>query len=88
MNNSSRGDIAALDEQGCRVDFHTVRGTCNTNVELAGGSLQVRQQLLRYSDPRLTAGTYIDTTRLETANLIQELPEFLVGVKPDTQPDT
>jgi integrase len=80
--------ITAFDEQGCKVDFHALRGTYNTNLELAGGSLQVRQELLRHSDPRLTAGTYMDTTRLETADLIEKLPNFLGGTKTDTQLDT
>jgi integrase len=77
--------IAALDEQGCKVDFHALRGTYNTNLELAGGSLQVRQELLRHSDPRLTAGAYMDTTRLETADLIEKLPDFVGGAKTGTQ---
>jgi integrase len=76
--------ITACNEQGCKVDFHALRGTYNTNLELAGGSLQVRQELLRHSDPRLTAGTYMDTTRLETASLIEKLPDFV----DDTQLDT
>ena len=76
--------IVVFDEQGCKVDFHALRGTYNTNLELAGGSLQVRQELLRHSDPRLTAGAYMDTTRLETAGLIEKLPDFMN----DTQLDT
>ena len=51
--------------------------TYNMNLELAGASVQVRQELLRHSDPRLTTGAYTDTTRLETASLIEKLPDFL-----------
>jgi integrase len=69
--------ITVFNKQGFKVDFHALRGTYNTNLELAGGSLQVRQELLRHSDPRLTAGTYMDTTRLETASLIEKLPDFI-----------
>jgi integrase len=69
--------IPACNEQGEKVDFHALRKTYNTNLELVGASLQVRQELLRHSDPRLTAGTYMDTTRLETASLIEKLPDFL-----------
>lgn len=80
--------IPVCNEQGCKVDFHALRMTYNMNLELAGASVQVRQELLRHSDPRLTTGTYVDTTRLETANLIEKLPEF-GGEKPDdTQIDT
>jgi integrase len=80
--------IQVFDGQGSKVDFHALRGTYNTNLELAGGSLQVRQELLRHSDPRLTAGAYMDTTRLETAGLIEKLPDFLEEKKTDTQLDT
>jgi integrase len=69
--------IPVWNEQGDKVDFHALRKTYNTNLELVGASLQVRQELLRHSDPRLTAGTYMDTTRLETASLIEKLPDFL-----------
>jgi hypothetical protein len=80
--------IIVYNEQGCKVDFHALRGTYNTNLELAGGSLQVRQELLRHSDPRLTAGAYMDTTRLETADLIEKLPDFMGEKINDTQLDT
>ena len=80
--------IPVLDEQGRKVDFHALRGTYNTNLELAGGSLQMRQELLRHSDPRLTAGAYMNTTRLETVDLIEKLPDFLGETKPGTQLDT
>jgi integrase len=77
-------EIVVCNEQGCKVDFHALRMTYNMNLELAGASVQVRQELLRHSDPRLTTGAYTDTTRLETASLIEKLPEFV----DDTQLDT
>jgi integrase len=70
-------EITIVNEQGYKVDFHALRVTYSTNLELVGASLQVRQELLRHSDPRLTAGAYTDTTRLETASLIEKLPDFL-----------
>jgi integrase len=78
-------EISVYNEQGYKVDFHALRGTYNTNLELVGASLQVRTELLRHSDPRLTAGTYMDTTRLETASLIEKLPDFLGQRIDDTQ---
>jgi integrase len=80
--------IAVWNDQGCKVDFHALRGTYNTNLELAGASVQVRQELLRHSDPRLTTGPYMDATRLETASLIEKLPDFTDETKTDTQLDT
>lgn len=80
--------IVVCNEQGDKVDFHALRKTYNTNLELVGASLQVRQELLRHSDPRLTAGTYMDTTRLETASVIEKLPDFFGGKLDGTQLDT
>ena len=80
--------IVVCNEQGDKVDFHALRKTYNTNLELVGASLQVRQELLRHSDPRLTAGTYMDTTRLETASMIEKLPDFFGGKLDGTQLDT
>ena len=77
--------IPVYDAQGRKVDFHALRVTYNTNLENVGASLQVRQELLRHSDPRLTAGTYMDGTRLETASLIEKLPDYTDGKKADTQ---
>jgi hypothetical protein len=81
-------EIPVCNEQGCKVDFHALRMTYNMNLELAGASVQVRQELLRHSDPRLTTGTYTDTTRLETASFIEKLPDFLDEKSNDTQLDT
>jgi integrase len=80
--------IPVCNEQGCKVDFHALRMTYNMNLELAGASVQVRQELMRHSDPRLTTGPYTDTTRLETAGLIEKLPDFLGEKIDDTQLDT
>jgi integrase len=76
--------IPVLDQQGRKVDFHALRMTYNMNLENVGASLQVRQELLRHSDPRLTAETYMDGTRLETASLIEKLPDYLNGKDTDT----
>jgi integrase len=81
-------EIPVCNEQGCKVDFHALRMTYNMNLELAGASVQVRQELMRHSDPRLTTGTYTDTTRLETASFIEKLPDFLDEKSDDTQLDT
>jgi integrase len=77
--------IPVLDEQGNKVDFHALRVTFSTNLELVGASLQIRQGALRHCDPRLTAGPYTDTTRLETASQIEKLPEFITEKSDDTQ---
>jgi integrase len=77
--------IPVFDEQGNKVDFHALRVTFSTNLELVGASQQVRQYALRHCDPRLTAGPYTDTTRLEIASQVEKLPDFLGENAPDTQ---
>jgi integrase len=78
-------EIPVFDQQGRKVDFHALRMTYNMNLEGVGASLQVRQELMRHSDPRLTAGTYMDGTRLETASLIEKLPDYMDGKDTGTQ---
>jgi integrase len=77
--------IPVCNEQGYKVDFHALRMTYSTNLERVGGSLQVRQELLRHCDPRLTSGSYTDPTRLETAGLVEKLPDFSGGKNKYTQ---
>src|ERR1019366_4250304 len=77
-------EIPVYDGQGRKVDFHALRMTYNMNLEGVGASLQVRQELMRHSDPRLTAGTYMDGTRLETGGLIEKLPDYMGGKATDT----
>jgi site-specific recombinase XerD len=43
-----------LDEQGRRVDFHSLRLTFGTNLVLRGVHPRVVQELMRHSDIRLT----------------------------------
>jgi hypothetical protein len=77
--------ITVTNRQGYKVDFHALRMTFSTNLELVGASLQIRQEALRHCDPRLTAGPYTDTTRLETARSIEKLPDFLSAPVDGTQ---
>ena len=78
-------EIPVCNEQGYKVDFHALRMTYSTNLERVGASLQVRQELLRHCDPRLTSGSYTDPTRLETAGLVEKLPDFCGGKNQVTQ---
>jgi len=56
--------IPKRDAQGQVADFHSLRHTFCTSLHCSGASEREAQELMRHSDPRLTAGTYTDTKRL------------------------
>ena len=56
--------IARHDAQGRIADFHSLRHTFCTSLHSAGASQREAQELMRHSDPRLTASTYTDTKLL------------------------
>ena len=83
-------DLAAagvpyFDAQGRKADFHALRHTFNTNLARRGTCDAVRMQLMRHSDPRLTAKVYTDASQLSTAAAISQLPRLLGG---DSQLDS
>jgi hypothetical protein len=65
--------IPFLDELGRRVDFHALRYTFNTNLQVAGVSPRVVMELMRHSDMRLSANTYTDKARLPVYQELQKL---------------
>jgi integrase len=79
--------IPFLDELGRRVDFHALRYTFDTNLQVAGVAPRVVMELMRHSDMRLSAKTYTDTTRLpvyqELAKLISPLPSPIASPNSD-----
>jgi integrase len=56
--------IPKKDAQGHIADFHSLRHTFCTSLHCAGASQREAQELMRHSDPRLTASTYTDTKLL------------------------
>ena len=69
--------IAEFDALGLRIDFHALRHTCSTLFAQFGVSQRVAMELMRHSDPRLTAKTYTDHTALPLFGEIEKLPDFL-----------
>jgi len=74
-----RVDLAAAgipgeDLSGRRVDLHALRHTFATRLEAAGVSLTRAQDLLRHSDPRLTAGIYTHLVITDRASALESLP--------------
>ena len=65
--------ISKLDTQGRVVDFHSLRHTFCTNLHRAGVPQREAMELMRHSDPRLTASTYTDTSLLSLKAAVEKL---------------
>ena len=59
---------------GRKLDFHCLRYTFATKLARSGISQRLAQELMRHSDPRLTANIYTDVTMLPTFDAVQALP--------------
>ncbi len=53
-----------------------IRVTYNTWLGNAGTAFRVQMELMRHTDPRLTAKTYTDSHMLETAAAVEGLPDL------------
>ena len=71
--------IDRMDELGRRVDFHALRHTCDTKLQVAGVAPRAVMALMRHSDMKLSAGTYMDTSRLPIFSEIKKLAPALAS---------
>jgi len=55
------------------MDFHSLRHTFCTNLQCAGVSQREAMELMRHSDPRLTASTYTDASLLSLKTAVEKL---------------
>jgi len=62
-----------FDAAGRKIDFHALRYTFATKLARQGVSQRLAQELLRHSDPRLTANLYTDAAHLPTFDAIDNL---------------
>jgi integrase len=69
--------IPEYDELGRRIDFHALRHTFSSLLANAGVAQRVAMELMRHSDPRLTANTYTDVTALPLFSEIEKLQRIL-----------
>ena len=65
--------IETIDETGRKLDFHSFRYTFATKLARQGVTQRLTQELMRHSDPRLTANLYTDVSQLPTFEAVQEL---------------
>ena len=73
------GGIKEKDERGRVADVHSLRMTFASHLAAAGVPLRTAQELMRHSDPKLTASIYQDMGILDIAGAVESLPEFTFG---------
>jgi len=71
-----RAGLLYKDELGRQIDFHALRYTFATVLARAGVGQRLAQELMRHSDPRLTAAVYTDATQLPTFRAVANIPWF------------
>lgn len=54
--------------------FHSLRNTFATRLARQGVSQRLAQELMRHSDPRLTANIYTDAAHLPTFDAVEKMP--------------
>ena len=62
------------DELGRFADFHALRYTFATFLTVSQAGQRVTQELMRHSDPELTAGLYTDAAQLPLRDAVENLP--------------
>lgn len=62
------------DEQGRRVDFHSLRHTYGTLLAKAGIAPRVAMSLMRHTDMKLTMNVYTDPRVFDMAGAVEKLP--------------
>lgn len=68
--------IVQLDKNNLRVDFHSLRHTFCTNLQLGGASQRVLMELMRHSDRRLSDHLYTDAALLPVREALNTLPNY------------
>jgi integrase len=66
--------IPKIDERGKCMDFHCLRHSCASRLAAAGVSLPVAMRLMRHSDPKLTAKSYVDEAVLPMVESVGKIP--------------
>jgi integrase len=77
-----KAGIPIVDETGRKLDFHALRYTFATKLAMKGISQRLTQELMRHSDPKLTANIYTDVAQLPTVAAVQSLPWIEEGAAP------
>ena len=71
-----RAGIEYHDDRGNKADFHALRKTYGTLMQLAGVNPRTAQELMRHSDSKLTMQIYTDARLLPKVAAIHSLPNL------------
>ncbi len=71
--------IAYQDEEGRYVDFHSLRHTWGTFLQVNGVTQREAMELMRHQDERLTSKIYTDTHHLRLFEKVEALPALEKG---------
>ena len=71
--------IPHTDDRGFVVDAHALRGTFATLLAKGGTNPRIVQELMRHSDPRLTANVYTTLRMTDTRGALDVLPSLPTG---------
>jgi len=71
--------IPKRDEQGRTIDVHGLRHSFASSLARGGVPVRVAMELLRHSDPRLTARTYQSLGLVDTVGALDALPSLSLG---------
>ena len=71
-----RAGIPKVDGEGRKLDFHCLRVTFASLLNLQGVTPRSAMELMRHSDMRLTHEVYTDVTVLPLASEVEKLPEL------------
>ncbi len=82
-----RAKIEQVDALGHKLDFHAMRKTFATRLAQNGTSQRLTQELMRHSDPALTANIYTDASQLPTFDAVAAL-KWEGSITPETHTDT
>ena len=74
LRDLDKAGITRIDGLNRKVDFHSLRYTFCTMLAKHGTSQRMAQELMRHSDPHLTAQIYTDVTQLPTFDAVSALP--------------
>jgi len=75
--------IPYMDEEGRRVDFHALRHTFDTMLNLHKVGPRAVMELMRHSDMSLSQKTYMDATLIPLAAEMDKLPSPIASPKSD-----
>lgn len=70
--------VDVVDESGRRLDFHSLRGTCATLLVRAGVDMARAGEILRHSDPKITARVYAKLKLTDVSEGVAKLPDVPV----------